>query len=304
MLSCTCGEGESIEMKDSLRACIVVAGSVMMGALLLASCGPSSTASNQEKQKASLGSNIAMANAALSHSPDGSADLTWDASNQKLVVKLQVIGLTPKSVHPVYIHAGTCRQPGAIKYALVSLVANVAGIASSTSSVEHVAGGLAQADWSIAIHNGASGQPGTQSLIISCADVQSGGGKVQGGQGTQVMHVLLGAASGPNQQANGVAQLRLVDKGLTVSVTMTGLVPRSTHVASIHTGSCETQGGIIYTLKPINADAQGNGSSVTLLSGVEQLPAHGWYINVRLAGNAVAQTGSQPIACGNVQTAG
>ena len=102
------------------------------------------------------------------------------------------------------------------------------------------------------------------------------------------MHVLLGAASGPNQQASGVAQLRLVDKGLTVSVTLTGLASRSVHRVTIHAGSCETQGGIIYTLKPISADSQGNGNSVTLLSGVEQLPARGWYINVHVAGSTTA----------------
>ena len=77
---------------------------------------------------------------------------------------MRVMGLAPKSVHPVDIHTGTCRQPGAIKYGLASLVANVVGDASSTSTVEHVKGGLGQADWSVAIHNGASGQPGTQNF--------------------------------------------------------------------------------------------------------------------------------------------
>src|SRR5712672_2238758 len=98
-----------METKDSLRICFVVVGSVMVGALLLAACGPGPKASNPEKRKASLVSNIVMANAALNHSPDGTVDLVWEAASQKLMVKLQVIGLIPKSVHPVDTHIGTCQ---------------------------------------------------------------------------------------------------------------------------------------------------------------------------------------------------
>ncbi len=284
-----------------LRTGWVVVGLGVVGMFLLTACGSRSTASNQDKQKASLGATIVMANAAINHSPNGTADLVWDPATQKLAVKLQISGLTPRSVYPVDIHAGPCQQPGDIKYVLTNLVAGISGVASSTTTLENVKSDLSQASWSINIHNGASAQPGMQRLIISCADVHNTTTK---GPGMQTAHLMLGAAYAPNQQASGVAQLRLVDTSLSVTVTMTGLTPKSVHTAYIYTGSCEAQGGVVYSLKPISADSQGNGSSFTVLNGVNHVPAHGWYINVHLTGNSSVHMQNDSIACGNVQTAG
>ena len=284
----------------SLWVCLV--GFMLLGSFLLAACGSAKTSVTTDKRKASLGSTIVMANAALNHSPQGTVDMTWSASTQRLLVKINLVGLAPKSVHPVDIHTGACRQPGEIKYALANLVSDTSGVANSTTTLENVSGGIPTASWSINVHNGASAHPGLQRMVISCADILPASPKVQG-LGDQHVNATLGAAYAPNQQASGVAQLRLADNSLTVTVTMTGLVPKSAHLVSIYTGACETQGKIIYPLKLITADDQGNGTSTTVLNGVSQVPYHGWYVNVHLTGDPSTQIGNSPIACGNIRTA-
>jgi CHRD domain len=301
MLSSKSGKGGKMYKNICIRMGLLLVG-LVVGSLLLAACGSGKTALNTNKHKASLGSNIVMANAALYHSPQGTVDLAWSASTRQLSVKISVLGMAPKTVHPVDIHSGMCRQPGAIKYVLASLVANVSGVANSTTTLTNVAGGIPQNSWSVDVHNGASAHPGLQQLVISCADVQIVSPKVQG-QSDQHVHAVLGAAYAPNQQASGVAQLRLVDNSLTVTVTMTGLAPKSAHMAYIYSGACQTQGQVIYSLKPITADNQGNGTSTTVLNGVSQVPYRGWYVNVHLTGDPAAQMGNSPIACGNVRTA-
>src|SRR2546429_4247130 len=60
--------------------------------------------------------------------------------------------------------------------------------------------------------------------------------------------------------ASGIADLvwNAKQQALTVTITMTGLAPNSTHPAHIHKGSCETSDqGILYPLNPVVANQTG-----------------------------------------------
>ena len=98
----------------------------------------------------------------------------------------------------------------------------------------------------------------------------------------------------------GMAQLSLSGTTLTVKLTLSGLEPNSAHAAHIHTGSCESQGAVVYPLMPVMADASGNATVMTTINNVSSIPGSGWYVNVHHSTALSTQTGFDPIACGNV----
>src|SRR5260221_6153304 len=75
------------------------------------------------------------AQATLKHVPSGSASLSWDVTTQKLVVKITLSGLAPKSTHPAHIHKGSCANQGDIYLPLQSVVADAAGNGSPSTTI-------------------------------------------------------------------------------------------------------------------------------------------------------------------------
>jgi hypothetical protein len=93
------------------------------------------------------------------------------------------------------------------------------------------------------------------------------------------------------------------DHTLKVSVSLVGLAPNSTHPEHIHAGSCTSNpmGPIVYTLKPLVADAHGVGTATTVIPDVMHgIPEHGWYVNVHNGPQLTTALQSRAIACGNV----
>lgn len=121
----------------------------------------------------------------------------------------------------------------------------------------------------------------------------------------QVVNVALGG-SGDNNQSISVGAVELSignnngQKNLTVKVFLYRLAPKSTHIAHIHSGSCESQGSVVYPLSPVQADSVGFGTSTTVINNVSSIPDTGWYVNVHSASSKndlSSQTGFDPIAC-------
>jgi len=73
--------------------------------------------------------------------------------NGNLVVTLTASGLEPGSTHPAHIHTGSCQEQGAIVHPLQSLVANSAGNASSTTTVNNVSS-IPSSGWYVNVHRG------------------------------------------------------------------------------------------------------------------------------------------------------
>ena len=124
----------------------------------------------------------------------------------------------------------------------------------------------------------------------------------------QIVNVAFGGSADDNQSIKvGAVELarRLHNgqEGLWVKISLYHLVPSSTHVARIRSGSCEDQGPVVEQLNSIHVDSLGVGTSTTFLSDVSSIPNTGWYVNVHLASAADDlddQTGFDPIACGNI----
>jgi len=235
--------------------------------------------------------------ALLQHTPYGYTDLKWDAKSENLTVTIKLVGLTQNSTHPAHIHLGDCKAMGPVKYMLNNVVADAAGVGTSSTVIKDVDGGIAASGWSINVHNGPGLAPADQFIPIAC-------GNISNLHKEHALQVRLGATSGANQAAAGISLLTLKNHTLTVIVVVRGLVPGSIHAEHIHVGTCERQvpGTVMYMLKNLVADTHGNATAVTVINNVERIPEHGWYVNIHRTTMLMDQTGFDPIACGNVQS--
>jgi CHRD domain len=267
-------------------------------ALLLVSCGsgqhPPTT--NQPPPVTSL-----TAGAALKHMPQGSALLTWTPNNQTLNVNVRLYGLAPNSTHPAQIHNGSCSKQGPVLYPLQNMVADAHGVADTTTQIKNVKNGIAASGWYVNVHNGPALSPADQFLALACGNISNPAPVTTSLQ--QVNTPLISApGSSASESTHGSARLTLSKSTLTVTLTVSGMQPQSSHAAHIHAGSCQSQGAVVYPLNTIKADASGNATVTTAIQNVKTIPASGWYINIHNSTDLSTQTGFDPIACGNVQT--
>jgi hypothetical protein len=234
--------------------------------------------------------------ALLQHTPYGNAELKWNDDSKNLTVTITLVGLTQNSTHPAHIHLGNCNAMGPVKYMLNNVVANAAGVGTSTTVIPNIAAGIAANDWSINVHNGPTLTPADQFIPIAC-------GNIHNPHKAHYLKVQLGATNAANQATAGISLLTLKDHTMTVIVVVSGLVPGSVHADHIHVGTCQKQvpGTVMYMLNNLVADKYGNASSITTLHNVTHIPDKGWYVNVHRTTILTTQTGFDPIACGNVQ---
>ncbi|MBE3560387.1 MAG: CHRD domain-containing protein [Ktedonobacteraceae bacterium] len=234
----------------------------------------------------------------LKHYPAGTADLSWNSGDQKLVVKITLSGLAPNSSHAAHIHAGTCAADGRVVYPLNPVVADAKGNATVETTLEHVQNGIPAQGWYVNVHNGLAATP-LEHRAISCGNISNPDAS---NSAAQSVHVVMGGTTAPNESASGKVELITVNEKPAVKITLTGLQPDSTHVAHIHSGSCQAQGAVLVMLNPVVADAHGTGTSIT---EVDHLPSvsNGLYVNVHLGATVAELSNSiffNPIACGNI----
>jgi len=265
--------------------------------LFLAGCGKTTSAQASSGTTAPLSSSASKgttASAILRRMPEGAATISWDQPSKGLTIKISLIGMAPNSTHPANIHAGSCAKQGGVVHPLQNVVADAHGVGSSTTVIKNVTT-LPASGWYITVHNGPGLAPADQLLPIVCSDLAFTHFSPASSLSVQVP---LNAT--PGSGASGTAHLTIAGKTLTVKLTMSGLQPNSSHAAHIHVGSCASQGGIVYPLHSIVADALGNANETTTIHNVSSIPGHIWYVNVHYSTDMSTQTGYNPIACGNV----
>ena len=274
---------------------------LLIGAALvfLTACGSGGDTTNNNNA-APTTQVIKAATAYMRHAPSGTVQLMWDHTTHMLNVHLALTGLAPSSVHPAHISAGSCRQVGKAVYPLTNVKAEAIGFADAITKIANVTDGIPTSGWYIDVDNGPGMVAGAQSEPITCADlVNPGAAKTS----SQTVQATLMDAYAPDQAATGSSRLLLDHNQLTVIVSLKGLAPNSRHDAHIHTGSCASQGKIVYTLKQIVANAAGDASTTTVVPNVSAIPASGWYVNVHRTMDLSNQTGYDPVVCGDLTPA-
>jgi hypothetical protein len=290
---------------------------LILFALVLAGCGgktattTSASVNNSVPQQLAATSSAsaggsATATATLKHQPTGSANLSWDPTDHMLNVQLMLTGLAPNSVHPVRIDQGSCASSISTKgtstapkalYPLVNATANAHGVINTSSKV-NVSTGMPAKGWYLVLYNGPGLSTAAQATPVACGDIVNHGTSLRSAQSVQAS--LTAPANAANQDVSGTARMSLSDHTLTVQLAMDGLAPKTEHMVHIHSGTCGSQGAVVYPLTTLVADASGKAVSTTTIQNVITIPATGWYVNVHNSNDMSTQTGFDPIACGDV----
>ncbi|GCF07905.1 CHRD domain-containing protein [Dictyobacter arantiisoli] len=267
-------------------------------ALLLLSACDSGNSANSGLAATPTSSTVNSASAIIRHSPSGTVELMWDHTSHALTVHMALTGLTPKSDHPAHISSGSCKNNGKVVYNLSPVKATEIGFADVVSKVKGVTDGIPETGWYVDVSNGPAMNTVDQSMAITCANIFNPTTSTKTAQSVQA--TLINSFA-PNQSVTGTAQLTASNNQLTVALTLKGLVPNSKHMAHVHSGSCASQGPIKYDLKTITANASGDGTSTTIIPGVNAIPRNGWYVNIHLgAADTKSQAANDPFACGDI----
>ncbi len=114
------------------------------------------------------------------------------------------------------------------------------------------------------------------------------------------MHTATMGRASLQHTPTGTVNLHADRHVLTVTITLIGLAPNSTHPAHIHVGnSCASNGAILYPLNNVVADAKGQASVTTFVHiSKPGIPAMGWYVNVHNGPTLATPHQANAIACG------
>ena len=98
----------------------------------------------------------------------GTGQVSKGAGN--FVVSIQIHGMKPNSSQVSHVHVGTCAKPGGIAYALLQVVADAAGNASATSTVQEYYS-MPITGWYVNVHEGPDLTEAEYAPSISCGDL-------------------------------------------------------------------------------------------------------------------------------------
>ncbi len=240
----------------------------------------------------------------LTPMPTGTVAVTWDPGTRLITAAVDMEGFTPSDTHAMRLYPGSCTeqgQPPSVPFPDIS--ANPGGsvresVTSTTPQPNGIPGGTY-----LNIHLGSSaqlGRPGTLGYMpIACADIPR----------TTPTHGPVQLMLRPTTNLVSTATLTYNpgDRTLRVAVQASGLPPNSSHAVHIHSGSCMTQGDVLYPLPDLRADRSGRASVTTILHNIQSAPpARGWYLNVHMGAANEIQQGSTPtvlfapILCGDI----
>ncbi|WP_069801415.1 CHRD domain-containing protein [Thermogemmatispora onikobensis] len=271
-----------------------VGGLVLL--LMLAACGAATPSSGAAPNRTAV--TTTFASVVFRHMPTGTAQLIWTPQDHSLTVKVTMQGLVPGTSHPAHIHKGSCQHAGPVVYPLPMLRADEHGQASITAVFRGETQGIPATGWYINVHNGPTAITAAQIQSISCGDISNPASSSP--KSRQQVNVTLGEDVAPNQAIKGQAQLRLEGHTLAVHVTVSGLVPDSTHDFQLHAGSCSNMGQLLYNLQPLKANARGEADASLTVNGIKTIPSNGWYLVLYQTSGTSVEANSDIIACGDV----
>jgi hypothetical protein len=155
---------------------------ICAAALLLTACGGAPAAAVQSPSPSSSPSPSASASASPTPSPSATFALnpvnsTIKASGKILLTKgdgvftveLQITGLQAGSSHVSHVHVGSCKAPGAIKFALNQVVADGTGAADTRTQVP-ASFPPTTGHWYVVVHEGPDMQ-GSNAAYMLCGNL-------------------------------------------------------------------------------------------------------------------------------------
>jgi CHRD domain len=96
--------------------------------------------------------------------------------------------------------------------------------------------------------------------------------------------------------AKGTVMLMKEMHAFSVRVHLVGLKPGSIHPSHIHSGTCGSNGPVVYPLQNVVANKSGDADITTMIRHPYQPTVHGWYVNVH-QGPTMTPPGDVVIGC-------
>jgi len=291
-------------MQRSLRGLALrgAFGALMIGAGLM---GAPAFAANGHGHEHGSNTPALNGHAHLTHTPTGTASLTWDHTTKQLTADLSLTGLTPGGSYTANLAQGSCKKGGTALNPPLTTSISPEGTGQITGTM---ANGIPHEGWYVAVNQG--------STMVACGNVRSvhhegdkghkghlGHVGHKGHQGQQASDETAKAKLGPtkdtNQHVGGEAHLQLKGGTLTLTVHAHGLTSGTTYPVTLNQGSCSALSDTaVYpaTLKPLTKTADGDWTSTTTgLSGTT-IPDGKWYVAIWSS-----TTPNDMLACGNVK---
>jgi len=222
-------------------------------------------------------------------------------SSGNLTLTVNAFGFTPGSSHLVRLLDGN----GHVLTQFSTLTATGAGQASAT--LDSTFTGTIPNGSRVAVYNGAMAKPGTPGgEIIAASPNLDNGTPTSPLPLTALEFTPTGTGFGIPAGAAAITYSPTAQT-LAVTVTASGVSP-GMHAAHIHTGSCQSQGGVLYMLMDFTADSTGQIVNQTrTVSGVTSpIPANAWCLNLHQGtSNNILKNGApsiffRPLLCQNI----
>lgn len=137
-------------------------------------------------------------------------------------------------------------------------------------------------------------------LVILSACIPGAEGSNESVSTTIPMNPLGELSSGTTSEVKGTATLSTLEEDKTnIKLTLSGLEPNSSHMGHIHVGDCSEVGPVALGLSPVEADANGNGTSLSTIT-TSKLPAEAYIAYHQRGPTDPAGVGSF-ISCGDIK---
>jgi hypothetical protein len=232
--------------------------------------------------------------------PAGTASFGTGSSGT-LALTVNALGFTPGSAHLVRLldgHGNTLAQ-------FSTLTANGVGQASAT--LDSTFTGSIPTGSRVVIYNGSMAKPGTPGGEIIAETPDLDNGTPPAPLPLTALEVTPHGTGFGIPAGSATITYSPTAQTLTVTVNASGISP-GMHAAHIHTGSCQSQGGVLYMLMDFTANSAGQilNQTRTVTGVTSGIPATGWYLNLHQGtSNNILRNGQpsiffRPLLCQNI----
>ena len=200
-----------------------------------------------------------------------------------------IVSIAPGAVaaQPIHIHSGTCDTLGGVELPLTAVAAGV-----SVTTVDSSLQALLDGEFAINVHE----SPENAGNYVSCGTIEGGsdGGSAAMAGDSGDLVIPVGELNSSGQ--TGIATLSAMGGQTKVVVSISSGAAGVSQPIHVHSGTCDTLGGVEYPLTAVS-----DGSSVTVIDvALSSLKGGANAINVHLSGDEVGTY----VACGDIPAEG
>src|SRR5262249_50258389 len=181
------------------------------------------------------------------------------------------------------------------------------GVGQAGATLDSTFGGTIPNGSRVVIYNGAMAKPGTPGAEIIAESPNVDNGTPTSPLPLTALEFNAKGTGFGTPAGSATIPSSPTAQTLTVTVNAGGVTP-GMHAAHIHTGSCQSQGGVLYMQTDFTANSAGQivNQTRTVTGVTSPIPASGWYLNLHQGtSNNIVRNGQpgiffRPLLCQNI----